>query len=323
MKQPDAIASFIKDENGFIIVGHINPDGDCIGSVLGLGRGLMRLGKDVRMVLTDAVPEVYRYLAGSEDIESAAGFCCAYTNVIYLDCAEQQRCGDELAAQLRQQACHTVCIDHHISNLGFAEFNWVDPQATATAELVYELLKKLDATFAPDITDPLCVGILQDTGFFHHSNAGADTLRLAAELMDNGANLHETYLRLYESMSVAEMMLHSRAIGSLKLSPDQRVAWMQITAADLKELDAEKIFPEDLVSKGLAVRSVEVGLLFREVAADKIKVSLRAKHDTDVAMVAESFGGGGHRKAAGVTMQGSLDACIEQVLAKLREVMEA
>lgn len=324
MKQMTEIAAFIREEDGFIITGHVNPDGDCIGSLLGLGNGLAQLGKRVQMVLTDAVPELYRYLPGSERVAAAEGFTSEFRNVIYLDCADEERCGEELAAMLRRQARHTVCIDHHESNAGFGELNYVDPDAAATAEILYHLLKMLAVEITAAIADPLCVGIIQDTGYFQHSNAGCATLRLAADLIEHGADLHQTYLNLFESKSVAEMQLYSRALGSLRMSEDQRVAWMQITMADLEELGAENIFPEDLVSKGLAVRSVEVALLFREMAADMIKVSFRAKHDeVDVAAIAEAFGGGGHRKASGATMRGDLVSCREQVLAKVREVIEA
>ena len=323
MDQLTAIVERIQSQPGFVITGHYSPDGDCIGSILGLAHGLQRLGKEVQMVLTDPVPEVYRYLPDSEKIESATTFQARFSDVIYLDCATEDRCGESLALLLRSTGRYFINIDHHVNNPGYADLNWVEGEAAATAILIHRLLCWLGVKIDAVMAEPICIGIIQDTGYFRHSNTSPEILRLVAELQEQGANLHAIYLRLFESKSVAELKLLSLAMGSLEVCSENRIAYMQLRAADVERLGAKDIFPEDIVNQCMLAKSVEIGLLFREVASDHIKVSFRSKHEVDVAQIAGTLGGGGHRKAAGVTIRQEFSTVLEMVLMAVREVIEA
>lgn len=323
MEELAAIADYIKQHQDFVITGHSNPDGDCIGSMLALANGLEYIGKDIQLVLSDPVPEVYRYLRGSERVENAAVFTPRCRNVIYVDCADITRCGEDLAGRLKEHGQYFINLDHHASNAGYADLNHIESQVAATAVLIFQLLRLLSVEFDCDIAECLCVAIIQDTGYFKHSNTNSYTLRLVAELLDYGVDLHATQQRLFESRSVAELMLISQALGSLELSDQEQIAWMQLPVSTIERLNAQKLYPEDIVNYCMIARSVEVGILFRELSSRQVKVSFRSKNYVNVAAIAQALGGGGHEKAAGATLKRSLAESIEIVLQAVREVIKA
>jgi len=314
-------ARAIQARDYFLLVGHAIPDGDCIGSLLGMHQLLKNLGKQSRMVLQDPVPRMYHYLAGSAEVMSPAQLHDPEENVIFLDCADEERAGRELLSKLAQRQ-YTINIDHHQSNTRFGEINHIQPDMAATAELLYHLARQLSVQITPAMANALYAGIVQDTGSFHHSNTRAETFRIAADLLECGVDLVQTRIHLFESKSRDEMNLLTCALHSMRYSEDGKMAWMTISYQEAEELGVLDLHPEGIINHTLMVEGVEAGMLFRETQPGIIKVGFRSKGHIDVAQIASSLGGGGHRQAAGVTIEGSLEQVQERVIAAVREVIK-
>lgn len=308
------IAEFIQGEAEWVITGHTMPDGDCIGSVIALQLGLQALGKRATAVLEDPAPLVYRYLKGF------AGICTpeqaeknTADNVIYLDCADQERIGENVRV-LTKQHRKSVNIDHHYTNNRYADLNYVDSGAAATGELIYELLRLLGSPVGADIADALYAALVMDTNNFVNANTSSRSFRLAAELLECGASVTAARLHLFESKDRREMEMIRMALDTISFSPRGRVAWAEIPHHFIKSIGAEGFHPEGIVNYLLMPEGVDVAVLFREIAPDATKISLRSKHDINVADLAARFGGGGHPPAAGARLDCELQAAKVRVL---------
>ena len=314
------IAKEIKARDHFLLISHAIPDGDSIGSLLGMHQTLKALGKKSTMVLQDPVPRIYHYLAGSDQVLAPAQIGPEIGNVIFLDCADEERAGQELLSRLGQRS-FTINIDHHQSNTLFGDMNYVQPQLAATAELIYNLVKNLPVDITPPLANALYAGIIQDTGSFHHSNTRPGTFRIAAELLEAGMDLDQTRINLFESKSRTEICLLGHALNSIRFSPDGKIAWMTISYQDAASLDALDAHPEGLINHTVMIAGVEVGLLFRETKPGRIKIGYRSKGQVDVAQLAAAFGGGGHRQAAGAQMEADMAVVQDQVIKAVGDVM--
>lgn len=320
MNSLEQLAAEIAKRDHFILISHTMPDGDSIGSLLGLYQGLRSMGKEVSMFLQDSVPAIYHYLQGSDLVLSPGKVHGAIENVIFLDCADEERAGQDALNVLADRQ-FTINIDHHQSNTLFGDINYIQPKAAATAELVYELVKNLGITINPPLANALYAAIIQDTGSFHHSNTTPTTFRTAADLLECGVQLEATRIQLFESKSRVDICLLGRALNSIEFSPDGKVAWMTITYQDAESLGALNIHPEGIINHTLMVEGVEVGLLFRETAPDKIKIGFRSKGAVDVSKLAIGFGGGGHRQASGAQMDSSMEECQRKIIQAVRDVI--
>ncbi|MEA1960016.1 MAG: bifunctional oligoribonuclease/PAP phosphatase NrnA [Bacillota bacterium] len=323
MKQMNSlseIARCITERDRFVLTGHISPDGDCIGSLVGLYLGLKLLGKKVDMLLEDPVPPIYHYLHGVEAVLPVEYRKEDWDTLIFLDCSDAERAGQQVLDNTEQIPLR-LCIDHHMSNEAFADLNYVDSQAAATAEIVYELLGLLDVKIDEDIANALYVGIVQDTGNFKHASTTSKSFQIAAQLLDRGADISLTKQHLFESKDKKEILFLARALSSLRFSDDVRIAWMTLTQNDLKELDAEDFQPEGIINYTLMTKEVEVGLFFREIGDQTVKVGFRSKGEVNVAELAERFGGGGHRQASGARIEEPLKKVEKLVLAVVKDVM--
>lgn len=313
------VAGAIKARDNFLLVGHAIPDGDCVGSLLGMHQIMKNLGKQSHMVLQDPIPHIYHYLPGSAEVMLPSQLNTKAENVIFLDCADEDRAGQELLSKLGQRG-FTINIDHHQSNTMFGNVNLIQPNMAATAELLYLLATFLPVKITPALANALYAGIVQDTGSFHHSNTRAETFRIAADLLECGVDLNQTRINLFESKSRGEMNLLTCALHSMRYSEDGKIAWMTITYKEAESLGVLDLHPEGIINHTLMVEGVEAGILFRETKPGIIKVGFRSKGRIDVARLAATFGGGGHRQAAGVTMEGSLDQIKELIIIAVREV---
>lgn len=320
MNELKEIAADINKRDAFLLVGHALPDGDCIGALIALYLGMVAMGKEVRMLLQDSVPAMYEYLPGAEAVLLPAQFTGPVHNVIYLDCSDEERPGDQMVDILKDRS-HTINIDHHQSNNFFGDLNFVDERASSTAELVYELLQLLPVEINADIANALYVGIVQDTGGFQHNNTSSQTFRTAAALLEQGVDLDQVKLNLYESKSREEVALLGLALQSLQLNSQGRVAWMTLHYDDILELGALQTCPEGMINNTLTIQGVEVGLLFRELTPGLIKISFRSKGTTDVDALAARFGGGGHPRAAGAQQSGSMAEVVSKVIAAVESVI--
>jgi len=320
MSELQEIAREIRKRDDFLLVGHSIPDGDCIGSLIGFYLGLISMGKNTRILLQDPVPAIYNYLSASQKVLSPEQMKAGVSNVIFLDCSDEERTGDKVQSILADRG-FTINIDHHQSNTMFGDLNYVDYHSSSTAELVLVLLKDMDVDITPDIANALYAGIVQDTGGFQHSNTTSTTFFHVAELMDRGVNLEQTKLNLFESKSRTEVMLLCRALENINFNTNGKIAWMTLAYEELEEIGALHICPEGIINHLMMIKGVEIGLMFRELSPGLIKIGFRSKGELDVSELATRFGGGGHRRAAGAQQMGTMEDVERQVIYTLEGVM--
>lgn len=297
-----------------LVVSHIRPDGDAIGSLLGIGLALQEAGKDVQLVLSDGLPASYRHLQGSNQVlRSATG---PVDFVIVVDASDLVRTGDALNGYGQPD----LNIDHHITNLNFARHNLVDPQAAAAAEVLALHMEDLGLKITPPVANALLTGIVADTIGFRTTNVTPLTLRLAAGLIEAGGNLTGVYYPALVSRSFSALQLWGA--GLARLQKDDGIVWTALTRADRKAVGYPGRDDADLVNVLSAIENVDIAIIFVEQSESRVKISWRlcglSAADLDVSQVALQFGGGGHKAAAGAEVDGALDHVIEQVLQATR-----
>ncbi len=296
-----------------LIVSHIRPDGDAVGAMLGLGRALVEAGKQVNLALADGVPQALRYLPGSERIERALPVenLAQFDLLIVVDCSDMQRTGGVLDERLPD-----INIDHHVTNTNFAAINLVLPEQAATCAIIAEHLTAWGLAIDQEIASNLLSGIVTDTIGFRTSNMTSGILRLAATLMDYGADLPELYSRalVNKSFEAARYWgMGLRKVQRVEVDGAGSYVWTTLTLADRKEANYPGNDDADLVNLLSAIDS-DMAVLFIEQKNAHIKVSWRSRPGIDVSQIALQFGGGGHPSAAGADIAGSLESVQERVL---------
>lgn len=312
-------ADFIQERDDFLLLTHVNPDGDAYGSTLGMAHLLQAMGKRFTIANEDPVVDKFYFLPMSEKIQLSSEFARSFSHVIVLDCGDIRRLGE--SAALLSDDAEILNIDHHKTNDLFGKANLVDLEAAATSQIVFHLAKHLQIDLDTDGAICLYTGILTDTGGFRYSNTTVEVHQIAAVLLDAGINPFEISDRVLETLTWNQVQLTREALGSLQRDESGKVAWLSVTRSLLNRLGASDEDAEGLVSYARNVQGVEVGILFREKEDGSIKVSLRSKYRVDVGEIALFFGGGGHARAAGCTMQGPAEQVQQQVLAKVREAL--
>lgn len=290
------------------LVSHIRPDGDAIGSLLGLGLALEAAGKNVEMVLTDGAPASFRHLPGVRRIIRKPQFE-ADINVV-LDCSDLQRTGGVISGQ------PDLNIDHHITNLEFAKINYVVPEREATSAILAEVLPSWNLPINEDVAQALLTGIVSDTLGFRTSNVTPSTLRLAAELMEKGANLAELYNRALIRRSYEAVRFWG--LGLERLQREGRLVWTYLSLEDRHTSSYPGNDDADLVNLLSSIERSDIGVIFVEQKNNHVKVSWRAQAGYDVSRIAVQFGGGGHPAASGADIQGTLVEVQERVLSATR-----
>ena len=313
-----AAAAALRSANRIVLAAHVNPDGDALGSALALTLALRRMGKTAVPLSHDGVPEIYRWMPGQEWVlpETAErGFDLG----ILCDTGTLDRVGR--ARPALESAALTLCIDHHAAEGSFGRLRLVNPKSASTGEIVYSLLRTLGASIDRQIADCLMTAIVTDTGGFRFLNTTPATFRIAGELARYGASPAAVSELVFESRSFASIQLLGRALASLHLEADGRIAWAEVRAADFAELHASDEDTEGIVTHVRAIRGVKVGVLFREIPGKKIRVSLRAREGCDVNAVAAKFGGGGHKLAAGCSLDPPLDRARRLLLDEVERIV--
>ncbi|NLG33627.1 MAG: bifunctional oligoribonuclease/PAP phosphatase NrnA [Syntrophomonadaceae bacterium] len=305
----------------YLIVGHSIPDGDCIGSILALYMGLKSKGKKVEMFLENSVPSIYFYLANVDLIQQAREGMPGVKNIIFLDCSDEQRIGEVFYRWLPAAECW-FNIDHHKTNKGFGHYNYIDPRAAATAEIVYDLLNTMKVEMNAAMAAALYAGIVMDTGSFMNANTTSKTMQMSAKLIELGASVDEARTNLFESKPPEEVLLLGEALRSIKFSEDGKIAWMLLPLQVIESVNAQNYHPEGIINYTRMINGVEVGMLFRETAPNTIKIGFRSKGKIDVARIAEYYGGGGHNQAAGAVQIGGLEEISRKVVERVREVVQ-
>ena len=309
----------IIEQNGtFFLVSHIDPDGDAIGSLIALSCLLARRGKKAVAYDRDGVPEIYRFLPRSEEIVSSPPSSGSFDVVVFLECPTVERAGLE-CTELIEKIPIWVNMDHHVDNAGFGRLNIIEPKRCAVAEILYDLFIAMREPIDPIIAEALYTAIMTDTGSFKYSNTTSRAHEITADLMKMGIKPSDIYQNVYENLSKPAALIAARAHATLEI--DDGISCITITQAMLEETGAGPEDTHDIVSFGRGIEEVKVALLFRETK-DNIKVSLRSKGRIDVNRIAVSFGGGGHLRAAGCNISGTMEEVKEKVFAAVKETLE-
>ncbi len=316
------IADILRAEQRFLVLTHYRPDGDAIGSQLALALLLKNLGKQVDAWNDDAVPTKFRFLPHADLIVRPPAAAKEFDAVIAIDASTWQRVGT--AAQRIAKKKHFINIDHHVSNEKFGEINWIVPEAPASGQIAYQLIKRGGFKLTPEIATCLFAAISTDTGSFTFANTTADSLRVAAELIETGVNVADVCRHVYESYPYARLQLLQLALADLKLADRNRTAYFWLTVEMFEESGAKREDTEGLIDFARGIDGVLVAVVFEELAeAGKVRISLRSKHPKlDVNSIARRFGGGGHREAAGARLTGTPAEAEAKVLAAITETIK-
>ena len=303
------IADLIEASETFIIASHIAPDGDAIGCELSIYSVLKRLGKSVKVVSEDGVPDNFAFLEGSADILTSVEETADVAIVV--DSAGLDRIGE--VCEVVAGCPEIVNIDHHRSNASFGTVNLVDTTAGATAEIVYGLLNMLAGPLTGGEAEALFSGIMTDTGCFRFPTTSSRTLKIAAELLELGAKPYHLASEIFWNKSVSGMKLLSDALATIETTHEGRVATMDVTKAMMDASGADHFDTEGFANYPRLISGVLVGVLLRETEAGNFRVSLRSKENVDVNEIARTFGGGGHQTAAGFRIKGDLSRIKERI----------
>lgn len=304
------LGDILKGKHSVALGGHIRPDGDCVGSCLGL---YMYLKEQYPQLETDVyleeVPEAYRIISCTDEVKNRIPEKKEYDLFICLDCGDLGRLG--FSSPLFERAGETLCIDHHVSNSAFADLNYIVPDASSTSELVFTLLDS--SRISKRVAEALYMGIAHDTGVFQYSCTSPETMEIAAELMRKGINGNEIIDKTYYEKTYVQNQILGRALLESMLILDKRCIVSVIRKRSMEFFQAKPSDLEGIVSQLRLTKGVEVAMFLHETEAQKFKVSLRSKGKVDVSKIAQYFGGGGHVRAAGVTMQGSSHDVINNI----------
>ena len=317
----DRILDVIREHETFCIVGHIRPDGDCIGSQLGLALALKNEGKKVTVWNQDAIPQKYKFLNAEGLIEKpkrGEQFDC----VIATDCACLERLGRVRDCIADRKVL--INIDHHQSNPRYGDVNWVSPREPSTGELIYRLMKVARWPITKPIADLLFTAISTDTGSFQYASTRPGTFHAGAELVTRGANLAKICDEVYQSYPVSRAKLLKHVYSKFRLSDNDQIAWFWLKQKDFNRTGAESDDTEGLIDHIRAIEPVVVACVFEEVEPELTRISLRSKNTkVNVNEIAGQFGGGGHPAAAGARIAGKPLSTQRKVIAAIRRALRA
>jgi phosphoesterase RecJ-like protein len=314
----ESIGEVLRAHSSFVILSHVRPDGDAIGSQLALGFSLLAMGKSVRLINEDGLPENLSFLPGSERIELPPTQPIAAEVAIALDTATRPRLG-ERALHAASMATVWINIDHHISNTNFGDLNLIDATSPATGQILYDLITRLDLPLSPESRDAIYVAVSTDTGSFQYPSTTAKTYDMAADLIRRGVDVGAINSKTYDEQPYRRLELMRALLGTLERSADGLLAHWELRDQTRIDLALRPEDSEGLIDVIRAIRGVQVAAFFEEVADGKIRVSMRSKdRRLDVCNIAAQFGGGGHALAAGLRMSGPLAVAKTRVLDAIR-----
>ncbi len=320
------LSDLIATRDRFVVTTHVRPDGDALGSVVGMVGLLRQRGKDVRAVNASRTPPRYDFLDPSGELfehfgtQATAASLADREAIIILDLSAWSQLGD-FAGWVRDFPGDRLVVDHHVSQDDLAATYLKDTSAEATGTLVAQAVAALGGTMTPEMATGLLTAIAMDTGWFRHPNTRPRTLRTSAELIEAGAPIEEIYRLLFERNTLGRLRMLGETLASLRTDLGGRIAYASVSREDFDRTGAIPQDTEDLVDYLVSVDGVEVGLLFIEQSAGGIKLSVRSRKGLDCARLAGEFGGGGHKAAAGATLSDPLFEAIPRVLAVVRAAL--
>lgn len=309
-----AIRQRLAEANHVLIAAHVRPDGDAVGSVLGLGIALQNAGKRIQMTLSDGVPSAFRHLPGADQIRT--GFEPGFDTFITVDCADFRRTG-KLFAELGQP---DINIDHHITNEKFGKLNLIEGEEVATSAILTNHLPNWGYPITPPIAAALLTGIITDTLGFRTSNVTPEAMRQVATLMESGVDMPDLYMRGLVRRSYAAARYWGRGLSSLERS--HGIVYGTLSLDDRKSAGYSGSDDADLINVISAIDGYKVAMIFVEQPREHVKISWRAlEPGIDVSAVAVKFGGGGHAAAAGADVQGNLEEVTRSVIKSTKEML--
>lgn len=307
----------IKSGQTFLVLAHEGPDGDAMGSTLALVNALNEMGKEATAFNVDGVPEKFNFLPGSDRVVTQIDAGRTFDVVFVLDVGELRR------AQLdvRPMCTTLINVDHHPFSEDFGDIYYLDTEASATAAILYRVIKELGHPFSVDVATCIYTAILSDTGSFRYSSANGESFAIAGEMVDVGVDPWYVAGGLYESQEVERLQLLGLALNTIQVSPCGRCAAMVVTQKMLDQVGVGPEFSDSFVNYPRSINGVEVSLFFREIDATTFKLGMRSKGTIDVGALAREFGGGGHHNAAGAELSGCIDDVMQDTLKRIDQLL--
>ncbi len=321
-KELDDAIAFMREGDRFLVVSHVQPDGDAISSTLVVGWLLRHFGKQAVMINEGSVPVRLDFLEFAASITnySQQPPTEIYDRVIAVDCADYRRIG--LVSGIFSEGVALLNIDHHPTNDGFGAVNVIRTDAAATVEILYDLMEHAGISPDKEAAAAIYTGLLTDTGGFRYSNTTPRVMNVASRMLAEGVSGHWIANHLLERMTKPQFLLLQRGLNALTFSDDNQIAWVYISVADMAQTGAIGDDLEGLVNYALNVEGVEVGILFKETENGQVKVSMRSSGKADVSAIAQLFGGGGHVRAAGCRIDEARPDAISNLINAVRKALE-
>ncbi len=316
VKALDDITQFIKDHDRFVITSHARPDGDAIGSELGLALMLEKLGKTAHIFNADPHPRPYQSLPGIERIEVTHKVEGNYDGLFLLECNDLERSNLQGLDQY-----FVINMDHHPKTEALGDLNWLDDSAAAVGEMIYELGQGLPVPLTAEIATNLYVAIFTDTGSFQYSNTRAKTFVITGDLVNHGASPSAIAQAVYMTRPYARLQILGMLLNTLQIH-SSRIASITLTQEMLEKTGASANDMEGIVDYPLSMEGIDLAAFFREETKGGYRVSLRSKNNFDVSTVAEHFGGGGHKNAAGLAVEGNFQEVVGKVVLELEKLLD-
>ena len=329
-RNPDhaAFFEFVARHQKFLLTTHVNPDGDGLGSEVATALWLRSMGKDVRVLNDSVVPTAFLFLTRDQTLESwdpaiAEQRFTEADALIVLDTSNRQRIG-RLAPLLDQHIIPIAIVDHHASHTtGFGQVNVIEPEASSTGEIVYDLLKESNATITTAIAEALYVALMTDTGSFRYSNTDSHAHRMAADLLAHGLDPGKIHAKVHSHASAGRLRFFGEVLSAIEMVEDGRIVVMEAGPEQFQRHGLVGSDTEGLVDMPRTIAGVDVVALFSEVEPGKVKVSLRSTGRVDIDAICTGLGGGGHRHAAGVLLRGTRADARARILPQLARVVAA
>jgi phosphoesterase RecJ-like protein len=314
-----SVVALIRERDRFVVTAHRNPEGDALGSILGLGGALLEMGKQVVFYNADPVPRVLRAFPFADRVVNSLSDALEGDTAFVCDCGELERVGEEMVR--RADFFRFVNLDHHVSSRGFAEVSYIDPSASATSLLVYRVLVSLGHPISAEVATNLLCGLVTDTGSFRYSNTDPATFEAAAALVRAGARPEFISRKLFDSNEEKTLRLLALVLGGLEVTAGGRIASVVVTREMFEETGTGPEHIEGFVNYARAIEGVELAALFREKGPEEWKVSLRGQGRIDTTILSVAHGGGGHRNASGCTVRGTLAQVKRDIYARAQALL--
>ncbi len=309
----------IKNSKNICLVSHKNPDGDSLGSLLMLNEYLKNINKQVDVFVEGKIPYNYETFISKDTIKFEYDNIKFYDLLIVLDCGDESRLG--IFSRIINNSSKIICVDHHVTNTNFADINIVDSDISSTGELLFKLFKAANKEITKKMAEYIYISIITDTGKFTYSNTSGETYKAVGELVDLGIDILQINNNLYNSKPIKIVKNFIQIISDIEFYYNNRFGIAKVTQAMLLENKMNMDDIDGVVEFIREIKEVEISCIIKEINSNEVKVSLRSKNDIDVSEIAKTYGGGGHKRAAGFTFNKSIEETKNEILGTLKTIL--